>query len=114
MSRLIIWCFENGYELTGGELLRTKEQQTLYFEGLTIIKVNSNIKLVKHDRLSKTMFSKHLKKLAIDLNVFRDGKLLSKKEDFKPIADYWRSLDKMNESGYDWGWDFSHFQRNEK
>ena len=56
------------------------------------------------------MFSKHLSKLAIDLNLFKDGELLTKKEDFKLISEYWKSLNERNNCGYFWGWDFGHFQ----
>jgi len=110
VGKLILFAYENGYELTAGELLRTKDQQTLYFEGYTIKKIGSALRLCKANRLSKTMFSKHLDKLAIDLNLFIDGAYKTDKESFKLLAEYWRGLDKNNESGYDWGWDFNHFQ----
>jgi len=83
-----------GYELTGGELLRTPEQQAIYIaKGLT-----------------KTKYSKHQDKLAIDLNVFVNGKYMTDKETFKPLADYWKKLHPENTSGYYWNWDFNHFQ----
>jgi len=110
VGKLIIFAYDNGYELTGGELLRTKNQQYLYFEGFSLKKIGSALKLFKTKRLSKTMFSKHLNKLALDLNVFKDGILLTKKEDFKLLAEYWKSLDEKNDCGYFWGWDFGHFQ----
>jgi len=110
VAKLIGWTFDNGYELTAGELLRTLDQQTLYFEGRTIKKIGSDLHLPKTTRKSRTMNSKHRQKLAIDLNLFVDGKYTAKKEDFKPLAEYWRSLHKDNVSGYDWGWDFNHFQ----
>ena len=110
VGKLILFAYEHGYELTGGELLRTKNQQYLYFEGYRLFKIGSKLKLLRDKIRSKTMFSKHLSKLAIDLNLFKDGKLLNEKEDFKLLAEYWKSLNERNESGYDWGWDMNHFQ----
>jgi hypothetical protein len=94
---LLTWLFMNGYEITFGEAERTKEQQQIY--------VNKG--------LAKTMNSLHIKKLAIDLNIFQDGKLLSTKEEFEHVSLYWCSLSPFNDCGYFWGWDFRHFQRNE-
>jgi hypothetical protein len=97
VCKLLCWLFENDYEITFGEAERTKEQQAIYLE----------------KKLTKTMNSQHLKRLAIDINIFKNNILLTKKEDYKLIADKWSELDKKNVSGYDWGWDFRHFQRND-
>ena len=115
VAKLIIYAYENGYELTLGEVLRTISQQYLYFMGYKLMKIGSSLKLAKTSRKSKTMFSKHLKKLAIDLNVFVDGRLLGKndKELYKPLAEYWKSLHPKNTCGYYWNWDFGHFQMSE-
>jgi len=94
VANLILWAFDNGYELTGGELLRTKEQQEIYL----------------NEGKSKTMNSQHLKKLAIDLNLFIDGKYQYDNEAYKPLAEYWKSLHPNNVAGYDWGWDSQHFE----
>jgi len=98
VASLITWAFENGYELTGGELLRTKEQQEIY--------VNKG--------LSKTMNSQHLKKLAIDLNLFIDGIYQTDNEAYKQLAEYWESLHPNNVAGYFWGWDANHFEMQQK
>jgi len=115
-AKLVIFANENGYEITHGEGWRTHDQQVLYFEGYTIIKVGSTLKLAKCTTRSKTMFSKHLKKLAHDINLFYKGRLLGSakkdREHWKILADYWRALHPENESGYDWGWDLGHFQMN--
>ena len=95
---LIQWCVENGWTVTGGELYRTAEQQEIY---------------VKTGR-SKTMNSNHLRRLAIDLNFFRDGKLVATKAELAPIGAYWESRDRKNR----WGGNFKslvdtpHFERN--
>ena len=58
--KLITYATEQGFKVTGGELARTPEQQAIYF---------------KTGR-SKTMKSIHLKRCAIDLNFFKDGKII--------------------------------------
>ena len=93
-AKLIQWAFDNGFELTGGELLRTKEQQEIYFKS----------------EKSQTMNSRHLQKLAIDLNLFIDGKYRTEKVAYAPIAEHWKSLHPDNVAGYDWGWDANHFE----
>lgn len=97
VAKLILWAKEQGFQLTGGELFRTPEQQEIY------------IKTGK----SKTSNSKHLKRLAIDLNLFIDGQYMTDKESYKPLAEYWKSLNPKNKAGYDWGWDANHFERTE-
>lgn len=94
VAKLILWAFENGYELTGGELLRTEYQQQYYVE----------------NGMSKTMNSRHIQKLAIDLHLFIEGTYQIDKEAYKPLAKYWKSLHPKNVAGYDWGWDANHFE----
>ena len=106
---LVLWAFDNGYELTGGELLRTEDQQLLYFEGQSLKKIGSDLKLLKAEKKSKTMDSDHLKKLAVDINLFIDGKYVTDKESYKPLHDYWKSLHPDNYSGYEWNWDYNHY-----
>lgn len=110
ISKLIVWANENGYEITTGEAYRTNDQQLLYFMGYKLLVVGGSLKLAKTKPKSKTMNSYHLKKLAEDINLFIDGEYKTDKESFKPLAEYWKSLHPDNVSGYDWGWDFNHFQ----
>lgn len=110
ISKLIVWANENGYEITTGEAYRTNDQQLLYFMGYKLLVVGGSLKLAKTKPKSKTMNSYHLKKLAEDINLFIDGEYKTDKESFKPLAEYWRTLHPDNVSGYDWGWDFNHFQ----
>lgn len=91
LAKLIQWAEKNNYTLSGGELYRTIEQQKIYF--------NSG--------KSQTMNSNHLKRLAIDLNVFVNGQLTYDWTTIKPLGDYWESLSVFNR----WGGDFN---RNEK
>lgn len=63
---------------------------------------------------SKTMNSKHLKRLAVDFNFFIDGNLTYKKEHIQELGDYWESLNPLNEWGGNWNTfiDTPHFQMN--
>jgi hypothetical protein len=60
------------------------------------------------------MNSIHLKRCAIDLNFFKDGKLIWDREQLAPIGAYWQSLNPKNR----WGGNFKtlvdvpHFERN--
>ena len=48
----------------------------------------------------------HYKRLAIDLNLFRDGKYLTNTEDHKPLGDFWESI------GGSWGGRFKNSDGN--
>jgi hypothetical protein len=97
VTKLLVFIESKGIEVTFGEALRTIYQQKEY------------IRTGK----SKTMHSKHLKKLAIDLNFFIDGKLSYSKKDLQEIGDYWESLNEKNSWGRNWKnfKDVPHFQR---
>jgi hypothetical protein len=98
VCKLIQYATEQGFMVTGGELTRTLEQQEFY---------------VKTGR-SKTMNSMHLKRCAIDLNFFKDGKIIWSKDTISPLGQFWKSLHPKNR----WGGEFSnlvdcpHFERN--
>jgi hypothetical protein len=95
VSKLINYATTlEGYEITGGELWRTPEQQAIYLK----------------NGKSKATISKHQERLAIDLNIFINGKWINNKEGYEPLAKYWKILHPSNTSGYDWGWDFNHFE----
>ncbi len=86
--------FELGYRVTFGEVWRTKEQQEIYVK----------------KKLSKTMNSKHLERLAVDLNFFKDGKWLAERDELVEVGQVWKSMDQECVWGGDWGWDGGHFQ----
>jgi len=81
--KLVQYATEQGFMVTGGELSRTPEQQAIYF---------------KTGR-SKTMNSIHLKRCAIDLNFFKDGKIIWDKATIESLGIYWESLNKTNSWG---------------
>lgn len=86
VGKLIEFAYKNGFELTFGEANRTREQQLIY---------------VKTGK-SKTMDSNHLRRLAIDFNFFKNGKLTYDWNDVKIIGDYWEGLHPQNRWGGDW------------
>jgi len=97
VAKLINYAKELDIKLTGGELYRTKYQQKKYLK----------------DGKSKTMNSKHLSRLAIDFNFFKDDNLTYKLDDVAELGLFWESLSDKNEAGMFWKWkDLPHFQRN--
>ena len=83
MCKLIQFATGQGFVLTAGELYRTPEQQEIY---------------MKTGR-SQTMNSLHLKRLAVDFNIFKDGKLVGDKATLAPLGAYWESLNPLNSWG---------------
>lgn len=94
---LIQWATEHGWTITGGELTRPVEMQEIY---------------IKTGR-SRTMKSAHLRRLAIDLNFFKDGKYICTKSELQETGDYWEGLDSKNSWGGNWSTfkDCPHYQR---
>lgn len=85
IGKLIDWTYANGYELTFGEALRTPEQAALNAQ--TGAGISNSL---------------HLLKLAIDLNLFQNGDYLKESAAYKPLGDYWKTLD----PACCWGGDF--------
>lgn len=97
MCKLIQFATEEGFVVTGGELQRPIEMQKIYVL----------------DKRSKTMDSAHLRKMAIDLNFFRNWKYITDKASLQKIGDYWVSLNPKNAWGGNWNSfkDTPHFER---
>lgn len=53
-------------------------------------------------------FSCHKLRLAIDLNLFKDGVYLTKNDDHKPLGEYWETLHELCRWGGRWG-DANHY-----
>lgn len=83
MSMLVDHIFTKGYKCTIGEVLRTPEQAAIYAaQGKGIIN------------------SLHLKKLAVDLNIFSsDNKYPLTIKDLEQFGRYWEGLHKLNRWG---------------
>ncbi len=103
--KLIDYAFQQGFTVTLGEAYRTKEQQDIY---------------IKQGK-SKTANSMHLKRLALDLNFFKNGELVETNKELYEIGKYWESLDTKNRWGGSWRGliesgqstfdDYPHFER---
>lgn len=82
VARLILYMAESNYACTFGEAYRTPEQAALNAKkGIGIAK------------------SLHCKRLAVDLNLFKDGVYLSDTESHRPFGEWWEALDPMNRWG---------------
>ena len=82
-SLLLQFIYENGFEVSIGEVERTKYQQAEYYR----------------KGRSKTMNSNHLKKLAADIFIFKNDVLISDKAKLYDIGKYWESLHVNNRYG---------------
>ncbi len=102
VAKLVNFAKSQGFKLTGGELQRPLELQQIY----------------KERGSSKTLNSLHIKKLAIDLNVFLkvtpdNWASTYSKKDVQPLGDFWEALDEKNKWGGNWKTfkDVPHFER---
>ena len=75
VQKLIFFAYEQGYGLTFGDAFA----KSGHCKG-----------------------SYHYKRLAIDFNLFKDGKYLTKTEDYRLLGEYWESI------GGTWGGRFKH------
>jgi hypothetical protein len=75
VALLILYAYELGYELTFGEAWRPSAQAQLN------AKEKRGIKL-----------SLHGDRLAIDFNLFKNGKWLTKTEDHRRLGEFWESI----------------------
>lgn len=104
IGELILYAYSIGVELTFGEAFRTQSQVYLNFFGYKVVKGGLlGVRLVKVRKLSKTLYSRHQDRLAVDFNFFIDNRLTYEFEDVKPLGDYWESLHPDNR----WGGDFN-------
>ena len=86
IAKLIKYAQIMGFGLTFGHAWRSaEEQQRLLDQGLT-----------------KTLESLHLSRLAVDFNVFVNGRLCLDWSQIKFLGDYWESLHPDNRWGGDW------------
>jgi len=80
VANLVLWAESRGFRLTYGEAYRTPEQAAL------------NAK--KGSGISNSL---HTQRLAVDFNLFINGKYQDKSEAYLPLGEYWESL------GGSWG-----------
>ncbi len=85
IAKLIVWIYEQGYEVSFGDAYRDPRLHGAIGEKKAYGHKNSN----------------HKNRLAVDLNLFRDGKYLSSTESHKPVGEKWESM------GGTWGGRFN-------
>lgn len=85
IGRLIAFAYANGYELTVGDAYRDPRLHGAFG-------VNEGY---------GAAFSLHKQRLAVDFNLFKDGKFMQRTEDHKPLGEFWESI------GGSWGGRFS-------
>jgi hypothetical protein len=85
VSALIEQAFMMGYEVTFGEAWRSPE------EAARLAKAGKGIKR-----------SLHTLRLAVDLNLFKDGVYLSSSESHRPLGEWWE-MQSTNEVICSWG-----------
>lgn len=111
VAEYIIWCNGQGYGVRVQEWRRTLDQQRLYYLGLN---VGDDGETVKGRKLSKTMKSKHLEGLAVDLYFTKHGEVLTLDaypEDLRVLAEKWHSLHpRCRNLGYSTGFDWPHHE----
>ena len=85
VSKLIIFAYDNGYELTFGDAYRDPRLHGELSEKLGYGHRNSCHKI----------------RLAVDFNLFKDGAYLTSDDDHRPLGEYWESI------GGSWGGRFN-------
>lgn len=85
VAELIQFAKTNGYELTIGDAYRDPRVHGAVGEKKAYGRANSLHKL----------------RLAVDFNLFKDGKFLTTSEDHKPLGEFWESI------GGTWGGRFN-------
>lgn len=85
VADLIIWAYDHGYELTLGDGYRDPRVFGVAGETMGYGKPYSN----------------HKQRLAIDFNLFRNGKFLDATHDHLPLGEFWESI------GGSWGGRFN-------
>lgn len=104
VALLLVWVGTHpGWSVTLGEVWRPLRLQRIYFrEGKT-----------------KTLSSKHVQKLAVDLNFFINGNYITDKKKYRPLGEFWEYLGGrwggrfgVKKKDYDKkvGWDPFHFE----
>lgn len=76
VGRLIGFAYSRGYELTFGDAFRDP-------------RVHGN---VGEKKSYSSASSLHKERLAVDFNLFKDGKYLTDTNDHKELGEYWESL----------------------
>lgn len=114
ISLLIQKADNLGVKLTFGEAYRTVDQQLLYYYGMSIRPEDKRLSLLSTKSRSRTLYSNHLRRLAVDFNFFIVGILTYTDPKIEELGMYWESLNKHNRWGGNFKgyYDAPHFERN--
>lgn len=85
IGELIAFAQKNGYELTFGDAYRDPRVHGNYGEKGSY----------------SAAFSAHKQRLAVDFNLFKDGKYLTSTESHRKLGEFWKSI------GGTWGGDWN-------
>ena len=89
IPRLIDFAYEQGYEITFGDAWAFNLWSII---NLILDVLPENLEKKVRSRTHK-LSSFHYDRLAIDLNLFKDGKFLTSTKAHTPLGIYWESLD---------------------
>lgn len=102
---LFMWMAEKDYKWSMGRCWESTDKLQCPHCG----REHSQQELLVYNKRSKTMASKHLDRLAIDINLFTEEGKIAPVEDYLPIAEKWESLG--GKAGYRWKFvDAGHFE----
>ncbi len=103
VAELTLFAYARDMELTLGEAFRSEEQQAMH---------------IKSGR-SRVKRSKHQDRLAVDFNLFIDGKYVRDRESYRKLGEKWEAIGGrwggrfgLDPEEYDIkvGWDAGHFE----
>lgn len=78
VGEFLCWIYQQGYQVTFSEAYRSPQEAAIN------ARTGAGI-----------AHSLHCERLAIDLNLFRAGKLLTSVEDYRPLGEHWESIDTL-------------------
>ena len=96
LALFLNWMLNQGYHWTMGDCWRSTDELLCCQCGMPI----TYQELLRFNGRSKTLQSKHADRLAIDLNLFIDGKMATP-DQYRPLGEKWEQL------GGRWGGRFS-------
>ena len=76
IAELIQWSYDNNYQLTFGDAFRDPRVHGSYGNKVGYSHRKSN----------------HKRRLAVDFNLFKDGRYMTQSEDYTELGQYWESL----------------------
>lgn len=100
LGKLLIEMYTKGYKVRMGDVWGRETDFNLIED-----KVTKEKKKVRTHKIG----SQHFKKLAVDINLFKNGIPLTKTEEHKIFGEYWESLNPLCRGGYRYG-DGNHYE----